>query len=300
MLEKGEVPYRTFRFGKRFDFRTGKGLAEMNREFRPDVVLTFTQRSSSMMPKGDYPIVGRLGGYYSLRYFKRCDYLTCITPDLVEYVVKGSWPRERVFYIPNFPDIDDAPPADRAALNTPAGAPLALALGRLHPNKALDVLLRAAVRVAGLYVWIAGEGDERKKLETKAREFGISDRVRFLGWRTDRSALLRAANVCVFPSRWEPNGTVVVEAWAHGIPLVTAASAGPAWITRNGEDAIVVPVNDHEALAKAISDVIASPVLAKRLVENGARRVAEEFSEGAVVRQYIEMFEKVRAGRKAG
>jgi len=103
----------------------------------------------------------------------------------------------------------------------------------------------------------------------------------------------------VFPSRWEPNGTVVVEAWAHGVPLVTTASAGPAWITRNGEDALVVPVDDHEALAKAMSDVIASPQLARRLVENGAKRVAAEFSEAAVVRQYIEMFEKVRARRAA-
>ncbi len=104
-----------------------------------------------------------------------------------------------------------------------------------------------AVRVPNLYVWIAGEGEERGKLETKASELGIGGRVRFLGWRTDRSALLRAANLCVFPSRWEPNGTVVVEAWAHNVPLVTTASAGPAWITRAGEDALVVPVDDHVA-----------------------------------------------------
>jgi glycosyltransferase involved in cell wall biosynthesis len=294
MLTAGGVPYRTFAFGRNFDFRTGRELGEMNRQFRPDVVLTFTQRSSSMMPKGDYPIVGRLGGYYNLKYFKRCDYLTCITPDIVQYVVKGGWPEARVFYIPNFPDVHDVPPVDRASLNTPEGAPVALALARLHPNKALDVLLRAAAKVPELYVWLAGEGEERAKLEAKAEAFGLSSRVRFLGWRTDRSALLRAADVCVFPSRWEPNGTVVVEAWAHGVPLVTAAAAGPAWIARDGEDALVVPVDDHEALAGAIKQVIGSKELARRLVENGAKRVAAEFSEPAVVRGYIEMFERVK------
>jgi glycosyltransferase involved in cell wall biosynthesis len=299
MLKAGGVPYRTFAFGRNFDFRTGRELAEMNRQFRPDVVLTFTQRSSSMMPKGDYPMIGRLGGYYNLKYFKRCDYLTCITPDLVQYVVKGGWPDSRVFYIPNFPDVHDVPPLDRAQLDTPADAPVALALARLHPNKALDVLLRAAVRVPELYVWIAGEGEERTKLESKAEAFGIAPRVRFLGWRTDRSALLRAADVCVFPSRWEPNGTVVVEAWAHGVPLVTAASAGPAWIARHGEDAMIVPVDDHEALAGAIKEVIASKDLAAKLVANGRKRVEAEFSEAAVVKSYIQMFETVRRRRAA-
>lgn len=299
MLNAGGVPYRTFPFRRNFDFATGKQLAAMNREFRPDVVLTFTQRSSSMMPKGDYPIVGRLGGYYNLKYFKRCDYLTCITPDIARYVMKGGWKKDRVFYIPNFPDVRNVPPVDRASLDTPDDAPVALALARLHPNKALDVLLRAVGKVPGLYVWIAGEGEERAKLETKASEFGIAGRVRFLGWRTDRSALLRAANVCVFPSRWEPNGTVVVEAWAHNVPLVTTASAGPKWITRADEDALVVPVDDHLALADAIGRVIASKDLAARLVANGARRVAAEFSEAAVVRQYIDMFERVRRRKEA-
>jgi glycosyltransferase involved in cell wall biosynthesis len=294
MLTAGGVPYRTFAFGRNFDFRTGRQLAEMNREFKPDVVLTFTQRSSSMMPKGDYPMVGRLGGYYNLKYFRRCDYLTCITPDIVDHVVKGGWPEARVFYIPNFPEVHDSPPVDRASMSTPEGALVALALARLHPNKALDVLLRAAALVPDLFVWIAGEGGERAKLEAKAEAFGLASRVRFLGWRTDRSALLRAADVVVFPSRWEPNGTVVVEAWAHGVPLVAAAAAGPAWIARDGEDAIVVPVDDHVALAEAIRSVIGSKELSRRLVANGLKRVADEFSEGAVVRGYMEMFEKVR------
>jgi len=299
MLRAGNVPYRTFTFGRHFDFRTGRQLAEMNREFRPHVVLTFTQRSSSMMPKGSYPMVGRLGGYYNLKYFRRCDYLTCITPDIVRYVVKGGWPEDRVFYIPNFPDVHDVPAIDRATLATPEGAPVALALARLHPNKALDVLLRAAALVPELFVWIAGEGEERAKLEAKAKAFGIAQRVRFLGWRTDRSALLRAADVCVFPSRWEPNGTVVVEAWSHGVPLVTAAAAGPAWIARDREDALVVRVDDHAALADAIRAVIGSKELARKLVENGYKRVEKEFSEAAVVRQYIDMFERVKVRKAA-
>jgi glycosyltransferase involved in cell wall biosynthesis len=121
--------------------------------------------------------------------------------------------------------------------------------------------------------------------------------VRFLGWRTDRSALLRASDLCVFPSRYEPNGTVVVEAWAHGIPLVTAASAGPAWIARDNDDALIAPIDDVDGLAERMRAVLSSKDLAAKLVANGRKRIEQEFSEKAVVGQYIKMFETVRPGK---
>jgi len=63
--------------------------------------------------------------------------------------------------------------------------------------------------------------------------------VKFLGWRDDRAGLFKAADLCVYPSREEPFGNVVVEAWSCGVPLVTAASIGPTWLVKDGEDAIL-------------------------------------------------------------
>jgi glycosyltransferase involved in cell wall biosynthesis len=279
------------------DFWTPWRIRQYAQAFHPDCVLTFTGRGGAMTPPGPYTLIGRLGGYYRLEYFRRCDYLVCITPDLVRHVVDGGFPKERVRFIPNFPVIQDAPAIDRARFDTPNGVPLALALGRLHKAKALDVLLKAVARVPGLWLWIAGEGPDRDELVQLAAGLGIANRVRFLGWRTDRSALLRAADLCVFPSRYEPNGTVVVEAWAHGAPLVTAASAGPAWIARDREDALIAPVDDVEGLAERIRAILSSKELAAKLVANGHKRIAEEFSEKAVVGKYIEMFETVRPNR---
>jgi glycosyltransferase involved in cell wall biosynthesis len=288
------IAFKRAPFFRRFDLWTPRKLRRIAAEFRPQCVLTFTGRGGAMTPPGPYALIGRLGGYYRLEYFRRCDYLVCITPDLVRHVVEGGFPKEKVFFIPNFAVIQDAPAIDRATFDTPRNAKLALALGRLHKSKALDVLLRAAAQVPDLYVWIAGEGPDRAELVQLAADLGIASRVRFLGWRTDRSALLRAADVCVFPSRFEPNGTVVVEAWAHGVPLVTAASAGPAWIARDGEDALIAPIDDADGLAERIRAVLSSPELAAKLVANGHRRIAEEFSEEAVVGKYIAMFEAVR------
>ncbi|HEX3675164.1 MAG TPA: glycosyltransferase [Rhizomicrobium sp.] len=279
------------------DFYTPWRIRRAAERFRPDCVLTFTGRGGAMTPPGPYALIGRLGGYYRLEYFERCNYLVCITPDLVRHVVENGFPKERVFFIPNFPVIQDTAAIDRAAFDTPKDGKLALALGRLHKSKALDVLLKATAQVPDLWLWIAGEGPDRAELTQLAADLGIANRVRFLGWRTDRSALLRASDLCVFPSRYEPNGTVVVEAWAHGVPLVTAASAGPAWIARDGEDALIAPVDDADGLAERMRAVLASPELAAKLVANGHRRIEGEFSEAAVVKRYIDMFEAVRPER---
>jgi glycosyltransferase involved in cell wall biosynthesis len=297
-LRDAEIPFDVLPFFRRFDWLTGRRFRRIANEFGPDVVLTITGRGAAMTPPGDYALIGRLGGYYNFDYFRRCDYLVCNTPDLVRYVTEGGWATERVFYIPNFPHIEAAPAVDRHTLGTPEDVPLAVALGRLHPNKAMDVLLQAAAQIPDLWVWIAGEGPDEAKLKKQARALGVAERVKFLGWRTDRAALLKAANVCVFPSREEPFGNVVVEAWAYGAPLVAAASTGPAWLTRNGEDAVLVPVDNPEALARGIRDILASKDLAGRLAENGRKRIETEFSEQVVIGQYADMFEQVRRKRR--
>lgn len=298
-LAQAGIPYDTAKFGGFGDWETSRRLRKIARDFRPDIVLTFAGRASSYMPRGEYTLIGRLGGYYSLKYFRRCDYLICNAPDLVRYVVEGGWPRERVFHLPNFSRIEEGAPLSRESLDTPEGVPVALALGRLHPNKALDILIRAAASIPDLWVWIAGEGEERANLENLARDLGVSKRVKFLGWRTDKAALFRASDVCVYPSRQEPFGNVVVEAWAYGTPLVTADSTGPAWLVRDGEDAILTRVDDVEGLAGGITSLLTDANLAAKLIENGRQRLLESFSEEAILDQYLELFDRLRRERES-
>ena len=294
VLARAGVSYRTAGFRSVLDFTTARLLERTVAVFGPDIVLAFAGRAASFAPKGRHTVIGRLGGYYNLGNFRRCDHLVCNAPDLVRYVRQGGWPEERVSLIPNFPSVPEGAALDRVTLDTPREAPLAVALGRLHPNKGLDVLIKASALIPELFVWIAGEGPERAALENLAGSLGVRNRVKFLGWRSDRAALYKAADLCVYPSREEPFGNVVVEAWSCGVPIVTTASTGPAWLTHNNEDAIVTPVDDVEAFATGIREVIGSKALTARLVAAGRRRVAEEFSEAAIIQRYIALFEKVR------
>ncbi len=271
-VEPVELPFKRW-----FDLTTHIVLRREVKIYQPDIVLTWMNRASGMVPGGDFLRLARLGGFYNLRHYRRCDHLLCITPDIVEHVVAQGWPRERAHYVANFAALGDGPPIDRARLDTPAQAPVLLALARLHRAKAIDVLLQALAIETRAYLWIAGDGPLRGELRALAGHLGVADRVRFLGWRDDRDALFGAADVCVFPSRYEPHGTVTMEAWAYRRPLVAAAAAGPAAYVRDGEDGLLVPVDDAPGLAAAIGRVIDQPALAARLVEGGWRRYLDLF-----------------------
>ncbi len=284
-------------FGGRLDFATRRALAREIEAYRPQIVLTWMSRATSHCPRSTprRPFVhaARLGGYYDLKYYRRCDHLVGNTRDIVAYAVRSGWPVERVHYLPNFVAAEPAPPVARESLATPADAPLLLALGRLHPNKALHVAIRALVRLPAAYLWIAGEGRLDATLRTLAREQGVADRVRFLGWRDDTAALLAAADVLLCPSRIEPLGNVVIEGWAHGVPVVAADAVGPHALIADGDSGLLVPADDPAALAAATGRVLESAGLAARLADGGRAAWHRDFTEQAVVRAWLEFFERI-------
>jgi glycosyltransferase involved in cell wall biosynthesis len=262
-------------------------------EFRPKIVLTWMNRATRACPRGDFVHVARLGGYYDLKYYRRCDHLIGNTRDIVAYLQRQGWPAERAHYLPNFTARTDAAPAARGTLATPPDVPLALALGRLHINKGFDVLLAALARTPRLYLWLAGEGELRATLERQAAALGIAERVRFLGWRDDIPALLAAADFLVCPSRHEPLGNVVIEAWAAGLPVIATASEGPRVLIADGESGLLVRVDDADALARAMLRLADDQQLRARLAAAGRAAHAAEYSEPRVVGLYRDFFARV-------
>lgn len=297
-LEAAGLPPAQLPFGGRLDFRTRFGLRREIAAFRPDIVMTWMNRATRFCPSGRFIHVGRLGGYYDLKYYRHCDHLIGNTQDIVDYVVRQGWPAERAHYLPNFVSAERAAPIQRMAHYTPDGSPLMLALGRLHANKAFDVLLKAMAYVPDAYLWIAGEGPLRLELETLAAQIGVKPRVRFLGWRDDVPALLATADAFICPSRHEPLGNVVLEAWAQGLPVVAAASTGPAALIADGDSGLLVPVDDVTALARALRRLLNDGGLADRLAEGGRQAFEANFTEAAVVGCYRDFFEQIIGSRQ--
>jgi glycosyltransferase involved in cell wall biosynthesis len=281
------------RFGGFYDVATRFAFRRAIAEYRPDVVLTWMNRATVLCPRGKFVHVARLGGYYDLKYYRRCHHLIGNTRAIVDHVVGEGWPAERAHYLPNFVAAGRSPPVTRASLATPQDVPLVVALGRLHANKAFDVLLAAVARVPNLHLWLAGEGELRDTLERQAQVLGLAARVRFLGWRDDTSALLAAADLMVCPSRHEPLGNVVLEAWAAGVPVVASASEGPRVLIKEGETGLLVPIDDADALATAMRRLIGDSKLRERVIAGGVATYEAEFSEARVTSRYRDFLESV-------
>ncbi len=123
-------------------------------------------------------------------------------------------------------------------------------------------------------------------MERLARQRGGADGVQLPGWRQDGAALLAGCGALACPSRHEPLGNVIVEAWSAARPVVAAAAAGPRELIRPGEDGLLTPPEDAEALATSLGLVLQGPPLAARLAAAGRARWAAEFAEAPVLAQW--------------
>jgi len=278
----GLVP-ATLRFGGALDFLTRNRLRRILSAFQPAVVVSWMSRATAHIPKGDFVHVARLGGYYPLKYYRNAHHLVGNTEGIVAWLRDNGWAAEQTHYLPNF--VNDFAAAAPAA-DVPSGRPLLLALGRLHRDKAFDVLIRALADIPGAHLMIAGIGPEEHALRALVGNLGLWERVHFLGWREDVGPLLKAADVFVCPSRIEPLGNVVLEAWSAGRPVVASDAQGPRELIRPGEDGVLAPREDAAALSAAIASVLRDSAWAAKLAAAGRARFAADFSEERVVAKW--------------
>ena len=273
-------------------------LKKAIRAEQPDIIHCWMRRAAELVPSSlKIPVIGWLGGYYKIAKFKHCSDFIGVTVDIARHIRDSGIAADHAYTVHTFSSVEtDHAAIDRAALKTPADAPVILALSRLHAKKGLDTLLHALVNLPECYAWLAGDGPLENELKTLATTLGVSERVRFLGWRTDRGALLNAADVCVLPSRYEPFGTVMVEAWAASVPLVAAAAAGPAAYITNQENGLLVAPDDADALSAAIRRVLDNSALRDTLITKGKETYLQKFTREGSTKELLDVYQRILSG----
>jgi len=169
--------------------------------------------------------------------------------------------------------------------------------GRLRPEKGHQYLLEAIFEIKDQYTNIVllliGDGVLRSDLEALTRQLNIENKVRFLGDRKDIPELLSATDIYVHPSVVEGFGISIIEAMAAGLPVIATNVGGIPEIITNGENGILVPPENPQALAEAISDLIEHPDKRKALAENGKQRVVTNFTDEIMVKKYMEVYRNI-------
>ena len=205
--------------------------------------------------------------------------------------------RARDWIIPNQVNL----PTD---LQLNRGNKILAAVGRLVPQKGFDLLLDAFARIAAthpdwtLVIW--GEGPERRRLTAQRDELGLRDRVLFPGVSERPGVWIETADVFVLSSRYEGWGIVLMEAMAAGLPVISFdCRFGPGEMITDGEDGLLVPNGDVDALATALSRLIRDESL-RRQLGDGAAHSALRFTSERIMERWDEVIRAVVAHRRPG
>ena len=267
---------------------------QLARQAEADILLSWMNRATQLAPKGRFVHVARLGGYYNLKYYTDCDYLVANTQGIADYLIREGVPARKVHHQVNFvPDGTAVPPLPRPPETK--DKIIIAALGRLHPNKGFDTLLAALGHCRDIHLLLAGIGPEQEALKQQADQLGLNNHISFLGWQDSPQAVIRAADIFICPSRHEPFGNVIAEAFACGRPVIATASQGAVEYinTSQTQTGMIVPVDDSPALAGAITELAQNPALRAELAEAGYREWAARFHPEQVVESWISYLNRV-------
>ncbi|HHW13847.1 MAG TPA: glycosyltransferase family 4 protein, partial [Firmicutes bacterium] len=204
---------------------------------------------------------------------------------------------------PHSPAAPETLDALRQELALAPGVRVFLSAARLVPEKGVDLLLQAVAALlrasrAGdalppLRLLVAGDGPEEASLRDLADRLELAGSVAFLGHRSDVPALLELADAVVLPSRAEGLSLFLLEALAAGRPVVAAAAGGMVEIVSDGENGLLVPVEDPLALAAALRRLLTEDGLARHLAER-ARQSGARFTVEGMLQQTLDVYEKCR------
>lgn len=171
----------------------------------------------------------------------------------------------------------------RRKYTIPQNHALVLFAGRMTRQKGPDLLVEAAPDVLREHprtqFVFAGDGDLRGGLENRTAKLGISARTRFVGYRNgnDLVNLFKSANLVCVPSRNEPFGIVILEAWGARKPVVATRSGGPSEFVRHKETGMMVS-DGREAISAGVGALLGDPNDGKRIGRNGRREAESQFS----------------------
>ena len=190
----------------------------------------------------------------------------------------------------------------RQAQGVGAGAAVMLCVGMFRAEKNQRVLIEAAARLSagGLdwRLWFVGEGPERAACTALAKRLGLAERVSFFGFQEDPRPFYAAADLAVLASRAESLSNFLIEAQAHGLPVVAARATGVDECIAEGITGALVPADDEGAFAAAVMSYLSDP-LARAAAGAAAGKFARTaFAPAERARDYLTLFARLGAGQQ--
>ncbi|MCP5208701.1 MAG: glycosyltransferase family 4 protein [Hahellaceae bacterium] len=182
----------------------------------------------------------------------------------------------------------------------PRSAPVALgAIGRFVSYKGFDLFLDALkiliTKGVNFTAYLAGDGDERDILLEHIRSKDLTNTVQYLGWLPNSDELFKKIDILCVPSRHEPFGLILLEAFNAGIPVVAANAEGPSEICTDQVNALIANIDDASSLAIKLEEAINNQNLCHSMRQNGFNQLQEKYSEAVVSAQLVQALKTICA-----
>ncbi len=258
-------------YPSRFTFLDKRRINSAIRRFGPDIVISWTPDVAELVQIENFVHLGRLGTDFNHQaLLNKCQHIFTPAQSRADAAMVAGWSVQQVHVLPHLPMMEEelrVKPLSRKAVYTPPTAKLIFTSMRLAEKAGLETLLDAVARISGFYLWIAGDGEDREKLE--------------------------ACDVFVYPAKQDDVGDAVVEAWAARAPVIAADSLGPGLLIKHNENGFLVPVGDAVSLAEAIEWMTTDAALVERLRGAGEKAFSETFAMDKVAPQYLAMLKRL-------
>ncbi len=255
----------------------------------------------------DITLVGLDRGYLPItRYaIEQSDGVTAISNYLREQTQASFNVKRPIETIPNFVNCDVYMPVEDQAHRTkectrrcfaPAGEPILMHLSNFRPVKRVADAVKVFARVARetpAQLVLVGDGPDRSQAEWLAHDLGIHSRVHFLGKQDRVNELLGLADLFLMPSEMESFGLAALEAMACKVPAIATRVGGVPELIDDGENGLLFPVGDVEAMAAGILSLLRDPARLAAMREAARKTAQRRFCAQQVVPQYVRYYERV-------
>ena len=258
-------------------------------------------------PKLDYmgrPAAGLVFGSMNRFALRRLDWYTGVSDSMTDLLISRGFPPDRIFTIYNGVDLDSPPPKlsraeffARAGIPEEDGAVYAGIAARLNPVKDIATLIRgfakARAQAGQLRLLIAGDGPQEGELKALAKELGVAEYVRFLGWVDDPDSFYAALDINTLTSLSETFPYALTEGARQRKATVSSRVGGVPMLIDHGRSGYLFPPGDSDALADCLARLAGDAALRADFADALYEKVEKRFSLSATVETQLNIYETV-------
>lgn len=297
-LQEAGVAVAALPFRSLFDFATEAGLAEIAQITRVQAALFWDRRGLARWPRGEAAVYGVLSDYGPLRGWSTCDRLLALTDDLARAAVERGWPEGMIESVPLFAADELSPPLPRAVLGLPEQGDLVLAAPLEAGDPGAALLAAAAAPLDHVSLCLPAAPSDHRRLRALLAKAGMADRARVVLPDQAGPALYAAADLVVAAGQQDGLGLGLLPAWVAAKPVIGAGGFGPAGLIRHGDNGLLCPAGDAEALRVTLRDLLDDPLRYDRLAAAGRRSFELRHGEARGVEAWLAALGRLRRRTK--